>query len=384
MRLKISLPRPGLADGVYSVSAKGCIAASLHWGDGTGPWDDWTAIAYVPVDAYGAGVFRFGGGRAVPAGATHVYARCLASDFSGWEACRCELPPHEVPSKPCVRFSVLSDLHMTSKPGRWLRALSLASESDALLLVGDLVNDGLPDQFQMVQQALEERLPGIPALSVAGNHDYPRGNADPVYPLFQDCLLQRCEAMGIQISREEDGAYTACFGDVLVLGLQTAAEGRRVTLRGGLGWMEKWLSCWTGGPRVVLSHAPLAAHNPRSQKRRMPYFPQNAKVQRLIDGAGGVLFLSGHLHDSPQCARGCFEEDPAHGNFYYSDGSVCPVFLCSDEALLPQEWTDGVITGLAISEAGFELTARALHSGKRLARGHYRVGQGDLRSSPMR
>ena len=79
-KLNVKFKSPGSADGMYDVTAKGCGVAILCWGDADGVWQDWTAFAYVPLHD-GQGEFRFTGGRAVPPGATHIYARLIAEDF---------------------------------------------------------------------------------------------------------------------------------------------------------------------------------------------------------------------------------------------------------------------------------------------------------------
>lgn len=46
-----------------------------------------------------------------------------------------------------MRFSILTDLHLSSKPWKIRRALRTA-ESDTVFLLGDSTNDGLAEQFE--------------------------------------------------------------------------------------------------------------------------------------------------------------------------------------------------------------------------------------------
>ncbi len=96
-----------------------------------------------------------------------------------------------------MTLTVMSDLHLSKKPWPVRRALKLGAGADVVLLVGDLVNDGTPEQMELMHRCIEEALPDTPVLSVAGNHDYPRrpnatirqGICD--YPALQDWLLDR-------------------------------------------------------------------------------------------------------------------------------------------------------------------------------------------------
>src|SRR5699024_12624385 len=92
MKLEIRLYRAGSAQGRYVVKAKGSIIAILSWADTCGRLSGWSPFAYVPVDPYGNGLFCFKGNRGIPAGATHVHMRCVASDFSRSEEMLTEIP----------------------------------------------------------------------------------------------------------------------------------------------------------------------------------------------------------------------------------------------------------------------------------------------------
>ena len=69
---------------------------------------------------------------------------------------------------------------------------------------------------------------------------------------------------------------------------------------------------------------------------------------------------------------GCVDFDEERNNIYINDGSVCPTTYKSGEANVPKEWTDGVVTELAIYDGGVEITAKLLHGNKNISRGYYR------------
>ena len=138
-KLQISLIWPGCAQGKYIIKAKGFILAVLSWGDAEGAFKDWSPIGYVPIDPAGNGSLFFPGGRGIPLGATHVWARCVSHDFREEAVISAEIAPHYLPalgSDPDVRkLSVLTDLHLASKPWKIKQALRSAA-SDMVLLLG--------------------------------------------------------------------------------------------------------------------------------------------------------------------------------------------------------------------------------------------------------
>ena len=379
--IRVRLERPGCANGVYAIQARGALLAALRWADAAGPLPDWTPLAYVPVDADGRGSLHFFGGRAVPSEATHVAAELIGPDLERRETLLAPLPEGAAaPPLAGTTFGVLSDLHMSAKPGRTARALGLLADTACVLLPGDLTNDGLPEQFLRLHDCIEARLPGVPALAVTGNHDYPvrplplvRTGPDD-YPAFQDWLLRRAAALGVAVAADESGAWRARLGDVEVFGLNAAAHWRRFVFPGGaqLDWLEAALADAAAARRIVLCHAPLLAHNPQRRAGEAAYLSRDARLQEILDARGGVVFLSGHTHISPQSMDACATFDAARGNVYYNDGSVVATDLHTLEPLASRDWKDGCVTRLTVAADGVELAAVGVSSGKRLARGYYR------------
>lgn len=96
-----------------------------------------------------------------------------------------------------MRLFVMSDLHLSKKPWQVRKALKMGADADAVLVVGDLTNDGTPEQMALMQQSIAEVLPDTPMLAIPGNHDYPHfpnpiireGFCD--FEALQDWLLAR-------------------------------------------------------------------------------------------------------------------------------------------------------------------------------------------------
>lgn len=275
-----------------------------------------------------------------------------------------------------MRIGLISDLHMTNKPGRIHAVLNRLNGMDVVLLAGDLVNNCDSEQFERLTAAIEETLPDKPVFAVAGNHDIPEG-IDQNYRHFEQWLFQRAEER-YAIRDSGNGAYAVMLNqEVELIGINPLYA-QKIFYFPEKGAQLKWLRQQLAGSaarvHMIMCHAPLLAHNPqRDSGKKAPYLSQDALLQEIADQTGHVVFLSGHTHLSPNVPGGCVEYDDIHKNIYINDGSVCPVDLKSPEAVLPPQWTDGCFTELVLHENSLEVIMRFLHSGKRISRGYYHI-----------
>lgn len=383
IQLQTSLIWPECAQGKYTVKAKGCILAVLRWGDDSEPLQDWGPFAYVPVDPAGNGAFDFEGRRGIPPGATHVWARCYAADFASFEDACAEIPQQfqtrELPLADAQHFSILTDLHLASKPWKIKRALR-AAQSDTVFLLGDSTNDGRAEQFEAFRACIAEAAPEKNLFPVTGNHDVlhgPRGDLSDGcrhYAAFQKELLAKCGANGHAVTYAPDGrAYAARMGLLDVIGLQCVTSGRKFLFpeKIQLDWLEKHLAETEAAWHIILCHAPLLAHNP-NRNEGPPYLDGNRHLQEMIDKTGRVLFLNGHTHVSPNVLRGNGEYDEVHRNIYLDCASAVATDTSGETGLMSPDWKDGCITGLTLAGDTVEICMRSLESGIRFPRGYYR------------
>ena len=153
-------------------------------------------------------------------------ARGIRSAMTTTEETIAELPHHDrqKPVSRAVRLGVMTDLHLSGKPWTVRKALRMAGESSAVLCAGDMVNDGLTEQYALLYTAISQILPDTPLLAVAGNHDYPIRPLPQIlcgicdYPTLQDWLLRRTECMGYPFELDESGAYAVNLSGIDVIG----------------------------------------------------------------------------------------------------------------------------------------------------------------------
>ena len=392
IRIHLGLDRPGCAQGTYGVKAKGSVLAVLCWGDGSGPLPGWGPIAYVPIDPAGNGSFFFPGGRCIPEAADRVWARCYAADFASFEDASAEIPPEYwtagVRRENARAFSVLTDLHLASKPWKVRRALR-AAESGTVFLLGDSTNDGLREQFDLFEKCIGELAPEKRFFPVTGNHDVLHPSRDGKndgcrnYADFQQALLAKSEGEGQDITYDPDGrAYALRIGDLDVIALQCVTNGRRFLFPEGrqIDWLERHLTETKAIWHILLCHAPLLKHNP-NRNDGQPYLDRNRRIQEIVDRHGGIIFLSGHTHVSPNVLCGNGEYDAARRNIYLDCGSVVDTDTSREKGMMSPDWKDGVVTELLVDRDAVEICMRSVDTGIRFPRGCYRFANVDFKDN---
>lgn len=395
MRLTILQNTPGCADGHYQVKAGGCIAASLHWADESGALPGWSPLAYLPIKPNGVGIYQMEGGRAIPEEATHVLARAVSADFTTVEETVTPIPKPagKTVKQAGQRFLILTDLHLSNKPWKVRKALSMGREYDAVLITGDMTNDAAPEQLERFWTCVTEALPDTPVFAVAGNHDYPARPIPQIrngiceYPILQEKLLERAGEMGCAFTQDASSAYAVQMGDTEILGLNAVTHGRifKFSETGQLEWLFWHLQESKAKRHIILCHAPLAAHRPYKQPGDQPYLGKDRELQRILDVQRScILFVSGHTHVSLNCREGCVERDVQYkrnqqdkrDNIYINAGSIRPTALKSDEFLQPECWTEGNVVELLLEQECITVTGISVKTGQRIARGHYRFPTG--------
>lgn len=371
-KLNVKFKSLGSVDGIYDVQAKGCSVAVLRWGDANGAWEDWTSFAYVPLHD-GQGEFRLTGGRAIPPGATHIYARLIAEDFLSDSLICAEIPESQQtqPFGDALTFCAMSDLHLYSRTEHIKHALQSANKADALLLAGDQVNDGIGEQLHMFRELLRDNV-RVPVFAVAGNHDIPKQGSESYS--FAELQAELLAETGVSVMRDTSGAYAAHVGITEIIGVQCVTEGRKFLFPDGqFEWLDQHIQTPSDAAwRIILCHAPLLRNNPQ-RKDGSPYHNREIRLRRIMDANTNLILLSGHIHNSPNDPRGGVEWDVEHGNLYISDGSVCPTTSPSwRDTIVPEEWTKGVRVTLRLTASHAEIRYDTLY-GKHISRGYYRV-----------
>lgn len=270
-----------------------------------------------------------------------------------------------------MKIIAMSDLHLSKKPWQVRKALAMARDADLVLLSGDLVNDGTPEQFELMRKCISEVLPDTPVLAVAGNHDYPRWPSPMIregvcdYPALQDWLLNR---QPYPYDLDASGAYAVRIGEVEVIGLNCAWHWRRFKFVDGaqLKWLESHMNGSDAEWHIILCHAPLLAHNPKRSDTK-PYLSRDEHLQKIVDAHRNIIFISGHTHVSMENG-GCVEQDVERNNIFINDGSIRPTTVLKEDGKAELESGDGNLVELEPSEEQLTVTGVSLRTGQKFLR----------------
>ena len=85
-----------------------------------------------------------------------------------------------------MRIAALADLHCNNTSHDWMRPLimQIAQSADVLLLCGDLVDYGLPEEALALAKEISSLK--IPVLAVLGNHEFESGKPEEVKRIISD------------------------------------------------------------------------------------------------------------------------------------------------------------------------------------------------------
>jgi len=107
-----------------------------------------------------------------------------------------------------MRIAALADLHCNNASHEIMRPLfeQIAQSADVLLLCGDLIDYGLPEEAMVLAKQISSLK--IPVLAVLGNHEFESGKQDEVK------RLRRRPPVAVRSDeRRGSGALDCCRGE---------------------------------------------------------------------------------------------------------------------------------------------------------------------------
>lgn len=103
-----------------------------------------------------------------------------------------------------IRVAAVADLHYrTGTDGRFRTAFTEISDcADILLLCGDIIDYGLPDEARLLMKDISETAKRITIIAVLGNHEYESGKVDEVIAIMKGGGItildgEACEVQGV-------------------------------------------------------------------------------------------------------------------------------------------------------------------------------------------
>jgi Icc-related predicted phosphoesterase len=103
-----------------------------------------------------------------------------------------------------IRIAAIGDLHYRAgTEGKFRTAFAEISETaEILLLCGDIIDYGLPEEARMLMKDISETAKRISIIGVLGNHEYESGKVDEVIQIFKGGGItildgEACEVHGV-------------------------------------------------------------------------------------------------------------------------------------------------------------------------------------------
>jgi len=203
-----------------------------------------------------------------------------------------------------ISIAAVSDIHFKPTETEELRArfACVRDSADILLLPGDLVDSGTPQDAQLLVRELAAL--DIPIVAVLGNHEYSAGEVGAVADVYRQagiCLLDgdttdfviRGESLGIVGTRGARGGFgeqaLEPTGEPEVEMWLDVARYEADKLEAGLGSLIT-------DYRVVLLHlSPIRGTVEGEHLEKVPFYGSSALCEP-IDRLGATLVIHGHSH----------------------------------------------------------------------------------------
>lgn len=197
---------------------------------------------------------------------------------------------HEDPLFYC---EVVSDNHQLSPfaDKRMKQALDDMLHRDIrhVFFTGDLTNNGFRFQFQ----ALFTLLKNYPF-----DYQFALGNHDTFHHFHEEALRIPPELKEYVYRQQVYHKTNYEHLSVYVLNTQKPQEDNMYFERNQLAWLDEQLAKDQKQWKLILCHHPLADSHPNSEQRSMHIGFQNAKLLDILRKYEGIVYASGHLHNS--------------------------------------------------------------------------------------
>jgi 3',5'-cyclic AMP phosphodiesterase CpdA len=200
------------------------------------------------------------------------------------------------------RIAQISDMHLS--PGRpffqhnWEVLLDHLREAapDLIVCTGDMTIDGCEHESELDFAAAQFRRLGREVLFVPGNHDV--GNSRPDVRGGEVLITEQrraayCKRFGSDFWVRDLDRWRLVGLNAMLPGSGFAAEREQDEL------LQDAVATRDGRKLIVLAHKPLYLVEPQENNRvQSALYPEHrTRWQALLEPAGGVLMLSGHIHE---------------------------------------------------------------------------------------
>lgn len=205
--------------------------------------------------------------------------------------------------KPLFYCELISDNHQLTPfvDKRMKHALDDMKSRNVqhVFFTGDITNNGFHFQFQTLFSLLN---------AYPFDYQFALGNHDTYHHFHEETLRIPPEVK--QYVYRTQVYHKTNYKDlsVYVLNTQKPQEDNMYFQKNQLIWLDEQLKKDQKRWKLILCHHPFAYSHPRSEQRDMHIGFQNAQVLEVLRKYSGILYASGHLHNSYSMEALCMVE----------------------------------------------------------------------------
>lgn len=211
-----------------------------------------------------------------------------------------------------LNFAAISDIHMTDE---WARVQVLQcglwdmenaeDELDALVLAGDLTDNGQAYEYENLKKAFAPYTPAREIITAEGNHDTWTDENDEYGPAKENFLKYSKEISGRDL---ENAYYTTEINGYTFIVMASEGTNTAATIsKAQLKWLREEMdkAAEKGLPIFVISHWPIAESHGlpetweagETDRLRGSFGKQNDEVEAILKDYENVFMISGHVHN---------------------------------------------------------------------------------------
>lgn len=201
-----------------------------------------------------------------------------------------------------LRVAAIGDLHYHNAGDDKIRSLftEVAKAADILLLCGDIIDYGLPDEARLLVKDIGEAAKRITILAVLGNHEYESGKADEVSAILKDggitlldgdaCEIKNVGFAGVKGFAGGFGArLLEPWGEPLIKQFVREALDEALKLESALARLR------TSSRLALLHYAPIAATVAGEPPEIFPFLG-SSRLEDPLNRYSVTAVFHGHAH----------------------------------------------------------------------------------------
>jgi Icc-related predicted phosphoesterase len=218
-----------------------------------------------------------------------------------------QLAPVSAPE--AVRVAAIGDLHYGRTDQALLRPLfgRISGAADVLVLCGDLVDHGQPDEARVLARELAA-LVGVPVVAVLGNHDFEAGKADEIAAILRDAGVHVLDGdsyevggLGIAGVKGFCGGFgvhaLGAWGEAAIKAFVHEAINEALKLETALSQLHA-----TAQRIAVLHYAPIVQTIVGEALEIYPYLG-SSRLEEPLNRYGVAAVFHGHAHAGSPAGR---------------------------------------------------------------------------------